>query len=61
MDKLKGKGAVVTGAASGIGKAISTAFLEAGASVLLGALAGSPSTAARQVEVPAWRLSTSRP
>jgi len=35
MNKLKGKGAVVTGAASGIGKAIATAFLEAGASVLL--------------------------
>jgi NAD(P)-dependent dehydrogenase (short-subunit alcohol dehydrogenase family) len=35
MDLLKGKGAVVTGAASGIGKAITTAFIEAGASVLL--------------------------
>ena len=35
MDMLKGKGAVVTGAASGIGKAIATAFIEAGASVLL--------------------------
>jgi NAD(P)-dependent dehydrogenase (short-subunit alcohol dehydrogenase family) len=35
MDPLKGKGAVVTGAASGIGKAIATAFIEAGASVLL--------------------------
>ena len=35
MDLLKGKGAVVTGAASGIGKAIATAFIEAGASVLL--------------------------
>jgi NAD(P)-dependent dehydrogenase (short-subunit alcohol dehydrogenase family) len=35
MEILKGKGAVVTGAASGIGKAIATAFLEAGASVLL--------------------------
>ncbi len=35
MDALKGKGAVVTGAASGIGKAIATAFIEAGASVLL--------------------------
>jgi len=35
MDTLKGKGAVVTGAASGIGKAIATAFIEAGASVLL--------------------------
>ena len=34
MDNLKGKGAVVTGAASGIGKAIATAFIEAGASVL---------------------------
>ena len=32
---LKSKGAVVTGAASGIGKAIATAFIEAGASVLL--------------------------
>ena len=32
---LKGKGAVVTGAASGIGNAIATAFIEAGASVLL--------------------------
>jgi NAD(P)-dependent dehydrogenase (short-subunit alcohol dehydrogenase family) len=32
---LKGKGAVVTGAASGIGKAIATAFIEAGARVLL--------------------------
>jgi NAD(P)-dependent dehydrogenase (short-subunit alcohol dehydrogenase family) len=32
---LKNKGAVVTGAASGIGKAIATAFIEAGASVLL--------------------------
>jgi NAD(P)-dependent dehydrogenase (short-subunit alcohol dehydrogenase family) len=35
MDTLKSKGAVVTGAASGIGKAIATAFIEAGASVLL--------------------------
>ncbi|NKJ73360.1 glucose 1-dehydrogenase [Rhizobium leguminosarum bv. viciae] len=35
MDELKGKGAVVTGAASGIGKAIATAFIEAGASVVL--------------------------
>ena len=32
---LKNKGAVVTGAASGIGKAIATAFIDAGASVLL--------------------------
>ena len=35
MKELKDKGAVVTGAASGIGKAIATAFIEAGASVLL--------------------------
>ncbi len=35
MDILKDKGAVVTGAASGIGKAIATAFVEAGAKVLL--------------------------
>src|SRR5687768_10341923 len=35
MSTLKGKVAVVTGAASGIGKAIATAFCEAGASVLL--------------------------
>jgi NAD(P)-dependent dehydrogenase (short-subunit alcohol dehydrogenase family) len=35
MRDLKGKGAVVTGAASGIGKAIAAAFVEAGASVLL--------------------------
>jgi NAD(P)-dependent dehydrogenase (short-subunit alcohol dehydrogenase family) len=35
MQILKDKGAVVTGAASGIGKAIATAFVEAGASVLL--------------------------
>lgn len=35
MYMLKGKGAVVTGAASGIGKAIATAFIEAGASVIL--------------------------
>ena len=35
MGLLKGKGAVVTGAASGIGKAIATAFIQAGASVLL--------------------------
>jgi NAD(P)-dependent dehydrogenase (short-subunit alcohol dehydrogenase family) len=35
MDLLKDKGAVVTGAASGIGKAIATAFIQAGASVLL--------------------------
>ena len=35
MDLLRDKGAVVTGAASGIGKAIATAFIEAGASVLL--------------------------
>ena len=32
---LKNKGAVVTGGASGIGKAITTAFIEAGASVLI--------------------------
>ncbi|MDL2409556.1 SDR family NAD(P)-dependent oxidoreductase [Rhizobium calliandrae] len=35
MNELKGKGAVVTGAASGIGKAIATAYIEAGASVVL--------------------------
>jgi NAD(P)-dependent dehydrogenase (short-subunit alcohol dehydrogenase family) len=35
MNELKSKGAVVTGSASGIGKAIATAFIEAGASVLL--------------------------
>ena len=35
MTSLKGKGAVVTGAASGIGKAIATAFIDAGAGVLL--------------------------
>jgi NAD(P)-dependent dehydrogenase (short-subunit alcohol dehydrogenase family) len=35
MDELKGKSAVVTGAASGIGRAIATAFIEAGASVVL--------------------------
>ena len=35
MDMLKNKGAVVTGAASGIGKAIAAAFIEAGADVLL--------------------------
>jgi NAD(P)-dependent dehydrogenase (short-subunit alcohol dehydrogenase family) len=33
--ELTGKGAVVTGAASGIGKAIATAFIEAGASAML--------------------------
>src|SRR5579871_329434 len=35
MSILKDKGAVVTGAASGIGKAIATAFIEAGAGVVL--------------------------
>jgi NAD(P)-dependent dehydrogenase (short-subunit alcohol dehydrogenase family) len=35
MNILKDKGAVVTGAASGIGKAIATAFIEAGAGVVL--------------------------
>ena len=35
MNVLQGKGAVVTGAASGIGKAIATAFIEAGAGVVL--------------------------
>ena len=35
MKELNNKGAVVTGAAPGIGKAIATAFIEAGASVLL--------------------------
>jgi NAD(P)-dependent dehydrogenase (short-subunit alcohol dehydrogenase family) len=35
MQALQAKGAVVTGAASGIGKAIATAFVEAGASVFL--------------------------
>lgn len=35
MNILNNKGAVVTGAASGIGKAIATAFIDAGASVLL--------------------------
>ncbi len=35
MDQLSGKGAVVTGAASGIGKAIAKGFIEAGASVFL--------------------------
>lgn len=35
METLKGQSAVVTGAASGIGKAITAAFIEAGAGVLL--------------------------
>ena len=35
MDKLQNKGALVTGAASGIGKAIAMAFINAGAGVLL--------------------------
>ena len=35
MQTLKGNGAVVTGAASGIGKATAAAFIGAGASVLL--------------------------
>ena len=35
MDILKNKGALVTGAASGIGKAIAAAFVDAGASVIL--------------------------
>jgi NAD(P)-dependent dehydrogenase (short-subunit alcohol dehydrogenase family) len=35
MNSLKGKGAVVTGAASGIGNAIATAFIEVGANVML--------------------------
>jgi NAD(P)-dependent dehydrogenase (short-subunit alcohol dehydrogenase family) len=35
MTLLNGKGTVVTGAASGIGKAIATAFIEAGAGVVL--------------------------
>jgi NAD(P)-dependent dehydrogenase (short-subunit alcohol dehydrogenase family) len=35
MDILKDKGAVVTAAASGIGKAIATAFIAEGACVLL--------------------------
>jgi NAD(P)-dependent dehydrogenase (short-subunit alcohol dehydrogenase family) len=35
MDVLKGKCGVVTGAASGIGRAIASAFIEAGANVLL--------------------------
>ena len=35
MDMLKSKGVVVTGAASGIGKAIAKQFVQAGASVLL--------------------------
>jgi NAD(P)-dependent dehydrogenase (short-subunit alcohol dehydrogenase family) len=34
-NSLKGRGAVVTGAASGIGKAIATAFIDAGARVML--------------------------
>jgi NAD(P)-dependent dehydrogenase (short-subunit alcohol dehydrogenase family) len=33
---VKGKGAVVTGAASGIGKAIATAFIDAGGSLTRG-------------------------
>jgi NAD(P)-dependent dehydrogenase (short-subunit alcohol dehydrogenase family) len=50
MHDLKDKGAVVTGAASGIGKAIATAFIEAGASVLLCDLnAKALETAAREL------------
>jgi NAD(P)-dependent dehydrogenase (short-subunit alcohol dehydrogenase family) len=49
MDFLKGKGAVVTGAASGIGKAIATAFIEAGASVLLCDLNATALAAARDL------------
>jgi NAD(P)-dependent dehydrogenase (short-subunit alcohol dehydrogenase family) len=46
MKILKDKGAVVTGAASGIGKAIAMAFIEAGANVLLCDLNGSALEAA---------------
>jgi NAD(P)-dependent dehydrogenase (short-subunit alcohol dehydrogenase family) len=50
MQILQDKGAVVTGAASGIGKAIATAFVEAGASVLLCDLnAQALDTAAREL------------
>ena len=35
METLKGRAAIVTGAASGIGKAIATAFVSAGAQVML--------------------------
>jgi len=50
MNTLKGKGAVVTGAASGIGKAIATAFIQAGAKVLLCDLnAKALDTAAREL------------
>ena len=50
MDVLKGKVAVVTGAASGIGKAIATAFIEARAGVLLCDLnAGALDDAAREL------------
>ena len=50
MNSFKGKGVVVTGAASGIGKAIATAFVEAGASVLLCDLnAGAVDAAAREL------------
>jgi NAD(P)-dependent dehydrogenase (short-subunit alcohol dehydrogenase family) len=52
MEMLKGKAAVVTGAASGIGKAIATAFLEAGAGVLLCDLnASAVEAAARELGV----------
>jgi NAD(P)-dependent dehydrogenase (short-subunit alcohol dehydrogenase family) len=52
MEILKGKGAVVTGAASGIGKAIATAFVEAGASVLLCVInAKGLDTVARQLAI----------
>ena len=57
MDILKAKGALVTGAASGIGKAIATAFVEAGAG---GCSAGAACSATASRRLVIWCMANVR-
>lgn len=60
MTRLKGKRAVVTGAARGIGKAIAQAFVAEGAEVLLADIAPEVAEVAAELGQPAFVLDVSR-